>query len=562
MTVPVRNTAELRRILALPRRRADGSDLVEPLTSLLQMPGGTMRLRPAQALALHDIGVHGGAVLPLGVGEGKTLIALLAAYVLDAQRPLLLLPANLIEKTERDRRSLAKHWRIPDHVRLLSYQMLGRVQAAAELEVYKPDALIGDEAHALKNRKAAVTRRVGRFIAEHPETRCVWMSGTIISRSVNEAGHLLRWALRDGAPVPKTVEELEEWALALDEKVEDWQRNDPGALLELCSSDERADIRIGRLDELTAARRGFQRRLVETPGVVATTNDGEHVGASIYIRPITYEMAPATVKHFDVLRNDMMTPDGWDVTPVDVWRHARELALGMHYIWDPRPPDEWRAARKAWFAFVRAVLSRSRTLDSPEHVAMACDAGRLPSDELNSWRRIKDTFIPNVVPVWHDDTALKVCAEWMRGGDGIVWTAHSFFANRLAELTGAPYFGEGGLDSSGAFIDDAKGVVIASIAANKEGRNLQRWSRNLVTTPPDGAGDWQQLIGRTHRPGQIADVVTFDVLLGCAEHARAMQKAKAAAEAVRDTTGAPAKLLIADFFDWPDEHPQDARWAA
>ena len=559
MNSSVRHTPELSRIAALPRRKADGSDLVGPLTELLATPEGLaagVRLRAAQALALHDIGVYGGAFCPLGVGEGKTLITLLAPYVLDAARPLLLLPANLIEKTERDRKRLERLWRIPTNIRLFSYEMLGRVQSAAELEVFKPDVILGDEIHKLKNRRAAVTRRVGRWMHERPETRFVALSGTVMSRSLTEFAHILRWCLKGDAPVPRTVEETEEWAMALDEKVDALRRYEPGALLALAS---REDLETLGTPPVVAARRGFQKRLVETPGVVATTNDGEHIGASIYIKAITYRMQAVTSEHLEKLRREYLTPDDWDVTPVDVWRHARELALGFHGVWDPRPPLEWREARRNWFSFVREVLSRSRTLDSPEHVAMACDAGTLPSEALSAWRAIKDTFIPNAVPRWHDDSALGVCREWMGGAGaprpGIVWVEHVPFGERLSELTGAPYFGEGGFDASGAFIDDAdpKRPIIASIKANREGRNLQeKWSRNLVTSPPEGAGVWQQLIGRTHRPGQIADEVVFDVFLGCAEHARAMAKALLAATAVRDTTGAPAKLLVADF-DWPSD---------
>src|SRR5262245_65169047 len=103
MNVAVRATAEVARILALPRRDPSASEVTDELTGLLRTSRGTMRLRPVQALALHDLGVYGGAFCPIGVGEGKTLITLLAPYVLEAQRPLLLLPAALIEKTERER---------------------------------------------------------------------------------------------------------------------------------------------------------------------------------------------------------------------------------------------------------------------------------------------------------------------------------------------------------------------------------------------------------------------------------------------------------------------------
>ena len=164
----VKHSDELRRILALPRRSLDDPqwvDLAEEMTEILRTPNGTMRLRPIQAMALHDIGVVGGLFAPIGVGEGKTLITLLAPFVLGAERPLLLLPASLIRKTERERRELAKHWLVSD-VQMVSYEMLGRVQAASLLDRIKPDLIIADEVHKLKNRKAAVTRRVARYMRD------------------------------------------------------------------------------------------------------------------------------------------------------------------------------------------------------------------------------------------------------------------------------------------------------------------------------------------------------------------------------------------------------------
>ncbi len=559
MTQHIRNTPELQRILSLPRRQLrEDSALINELTSLLRTPTGSMRLRQVQAQALLEIGTQGGLFGPIGVGEGKTLITLLAAYILEAKSPLLLLPASLIDKTERDKAQLAKHWRIPRHIRLFSYEMLGRVQAAQQLEIFKPDLIIGDEIHRLKNRRAAVTRRVARWMHDHPETKFVGLSGTVMRRSLLDFAHILRWCLKDQAPVPRTVEESEEWALALDEKVSEEARFEPGALLQFADPNERAE-------PITAARRGFQCRLLETPGVVSATN-GEGIDASIVVRAIPYEMKPITDAHFDKLRGTMTTPDDWELmTGAEVWMHARQLALGFHSVWSPRPPEPWRNARRNWAGFVRDVLSRSRTLDSPEHVAQACDAGRLPKEALEAWRKVRDSFRPNVVAVWHDDSALRVCLNWMKQ-PGIVWTEHVPFAERLAELSGCNYYGSKGFARSGAFIDDAdpRRAIIASVDANKEGRNLQKlFNRNLIVSLMNGADECQQVIARTHRPGQPEDEVEVDVLLGCSEHVKAWSNLLTGAAVVRDTMGETQKLLLARHV-WPSEDEiesyRGARW--
>lgn len=564
----VRHTSDLERILNLPRRKLSavefGETIKDELTELLKTPQGTQSLRAVQAAALHDIGTLGGLFGPIPVGFGKTLIFLLAAYVLDAQRPLGVLPAALIKKTHVERAKYAEHWRIPNNLQLISYEALGRVNYSTFLEEMNPDLIIFDEVHRAKNKRAAVTRRLIRYMRSRPNTMVVALSGTVMRKSLLDFGHILRWCLKKNAPIPETDVELEEWAQALDERVEEYERADLGAL----------KVFSDGVDDLDEVRRGFKERLVSTPGVVAVTGgEDDLVTCSLTIRALRYNVAPVTEQHFAKLRKDMLTPDDWQLMQaVDVWRHSRELAIGLHYIWSPRPPEAWRTARRNWNAFVRETLSKSRTLDSELQVVQACDAGRLPNETLEAWRRERDMprdkgkpFTPNVVAMWHDDSALKVCLEWMKE-PGIVWTEHDLFARRLAELSGAKYYGAKGLTDRGEFIDDASphAAVILSIDANKEGRNLQhKWSRNLVTAPPEGADIWQQMLGRTHRPGQIADEVEVDVLLGCKEHANAWRRALSAAEAIKNTTGAESKLLLADV-DWPSEDEiacfAGARW--
>lgn len=524
------------------------AELSRELTAILKTPDGTMTLRPAQALALYVIAERRGLFAPIRVGGGKTLITLLAPFVLEAKRPMLLLPASLIEKTQRELQALAKHWRIPRNIRMRSYQMLGREQAANDLEFYRPDLLILDEGHKGKNKKAGVTRRLVRYMRAHPETMVIVLSGTLITNSIREFAHLLRWALKAGAPIPESDGETDEWADALDEKINPLRRADPGALLTLGPPE-------GAEDPTTEARRIFRSRLMQTPGVVNTAGAG--VSCSLYVSALRYEVGEVTERNFHTLRSTWTTPDGWALSEaVAVWRHARELALGMHYVWDPRPPEEWLMSRRTWARFVRETLSRSRTLDTELQVAHACAKGALEDEAFRDWAKVRPTYTPAPKAVWHDDSALRTCQEWLDRNQGIVWTEHAFFARELSRRTGIPYYGAQGLDRQGRYIEDATGPIIASVKANCTGRNLQhKWSRNLITSCPTVQNEWEQLIGRTHRDGQQADEVTVDVLFGCWEHFDAFEKARASAQMAHDTIGdpnSPPKLLLADI-DWPTE---------
>ena len=543
-------TPDVRRIAALPRRvwsDDEAAKLAAAMTSELRTPGGTMRLRPVQAVALFEAMECGGLFGPIKVGGGKTLLSLLLPKVMEAKRPVLIIPAALVEKTKMERAVLARHWRLPTNLQILSYEIMGRVSCAEKLDYIQPDFLGFDEVHRLKNHRAGVTRRVARYMKEHPTTKVVALSGTVMKSSLRDFGHILKWCLKDKAPIPLTEDELGTWADALDEKVNPLGRTRPGGIFRLDGYPKDAP------DELTAARRIFQKRLLHTAGVVSSGKD-EDVACSLYVSSLEYDVAPITDEHFKNIRATWETPDGWAFSEaVELWRHCRTLALGMHQIWDPRPPPEWLAARKAWAAFVRETLSHSRTLDTELQVAQAVDSGNLSGGELSAWRAIRDTFTINPKPVWHDDSALKVCADWMKKNTGIVWVEHVFFGRALSKTAGAQYYGADGLDADGNSITTVDGSrsIIASIAANSTGRNLQMFHANLVTAPPPGAAGWEQLLGRTHRYGQKADEVTVDILVGCKEHHEAFIRAREAARAAADTLGHQQKLLLADV-DFPE----------
>ena len=487
-----------------------------------------MSLRPVQREALYALGTAGGLFGPLSVGTGKTLLSLLAPVVVQSQRPLLLIPASLVEKTERDRRELSKHWLIPNNLRIMSYEMLSQVKSENTLTYYRPDLLILDEAHRAKNKRAGVTRRIARYMHANPETKCVAISGTIISKSIKDFAHIIRWCLKGNAPVPETEDELLLWSDALDSDVQFLARVDSSILA----------------PTIEEARKVFAERVLSTPGVVVSRDGG--IPNALNIKGHIIEAPPVTQANFKNIRETMTTPDGWMFSEAaQLWMYCRELALGLHYIWKPRPPQDWCNARRDWASFVRETIAHSHVLDTEMHVAQAVDRGDLSSPELAAWRNIKDTFTHDVEPIWHADNVIDWCADWLKE-PGICWIELTLFAERLAARTGLPYYAGDGLDAKGNFIeDDPGGPIIASIDANCTGRNLQyKWSRNLIVSPMSSAKKWEQLLGRTHRTGQPVDEVTVDVLFACKENWESWDKALTIARATQDLTGTP-KLLLA-----------------
>ncbi len=104
----VTRSSDLDRVLALPRRtltEADAEALVDEVTDVFITPLGRRegaRLKPWQAAGIVDIANHRGGYLGYPVGIGKTLVALLAALVLEAKRPVLLTLAGLVKQTRDD----------------------------------------------------------------------------------------------------------------------------------------------------------------------------------------------------------------------------------------------------------------------------------------------------------------------------------------------------------------------------------------------------------------------------------------------------------------------------
>lgn len=600
--IAVPESPELLRIVTLPRRPLYTRDQLEALaeayTNALKTPHGTMRLRPLQALALHELRERGGVFAPMRVGSGKTLVSWLALIVTGAKRPLLLVPAALRDKTRRDFRVLAQHWigPPPDSVRVESYEYVsgrsGRVElgdkgerlSAGFLDKYEPDLLILDEVQKVSRPTAAVTKRVKRFMKEHPGTRVCALSGTITKRSLRDYAHVLSWCLPENCPLPLKWEffgkdfgkhdTLGLWADALDEKVNPMRRLEPGALLNLAPEETRSQAYYGAESAIRVARQAYRSRLIETPGVVASQE--VELAVSLSIRELLQpDGAPAgaadesegLTEAWAGLRERGETPDGSVLADaIQVWMAARQLGLGFFYRWNPAPPEPWRIARKTWASLCRYLVKENkRGLDTEAQIAQAVDRGIYPGKEvLEEWRAQRPTFEPKTEAVWLSTAALDAAARWAQGGPGLIWVEHVEFALALARRTGLRYYGRGGVDELGRPVEqhDPKVPCIVGIQANSAGRNLQAWNRNLIMCPPTNNLTWEQLLGRTHRDGQLLDV-TADLWIGCQEHAGGFWQGVQDAQYVADSTGQVQKLCSA-LVEVPElaevESRPGARW--
>jgi hypothetical protein len=558
----VRLSPEFQRVTELPRRQYTEEEtqaIVMAMTEALKTPHGQMILRAAQALGLLEAGMYRGLMGPIRVGGGKTLVSLLVAYVLGSIRPLLVLPANAIDPTRERQRALSEHWRIPYWLHYVSYESLGRKSHEKFLEELNPDCIIEDEAHMSANPKAGVTRRLKRFIRGDKSTGLgghdipvIVLSGTLTKRSLKNYAHLADWSLKDRSPLPRTYSDVEQWADVIDERPVNDQKDHfkAGALVWFS----------GGVDDQVAIREGFANHLLATPGVIGTFDPGPT--CSLEVHRVTVPHPEEIRKAFYTLRKHWASPDGWLLMGgLEKNRVARQLAVGFYYRPVERPPTDWLIARRAWHQFVRHTIQYNRLgIDTESVVALACAHGKLDPTIYNAWRAIKDTFKLKTEAVWIDGYCVEAAAKWLENERGLVFCEHIEFAEMLSALTGVPYFGKNATSPEGVHIEQHKGRPgICSLPSCHKIWNLQEWNRGLVVAPPS-SGQWcEQLLGRFHRDGQLADLVQWDFMVQCLEHNNAVAQARRDANYVEQTQVQVQKLNIADWrwFNDPIDSPFD-----
>jgi hypothetical protein len=523
------------RIASLPRRnwRDLEAETVPLLTQALRSAFSTAELRALQAVGLREAYELGGAFIMGRVGVGKTLISLLAGEFMGEPRVLILVPGGVKGKTEDEFEGYRKEWcGIPgERYKLFGYSDVSRFPK----EGYSIDRLWGgqgptliicDEADKLrrvdpKRGASGLALQVSDFLVAHPDCKLIALTGTPDKNSILDYAHILQWCLRESSPLPTNFDDLDDWASVID-------KGDMRCAKKVCNQ-----LGIDPREDLDYIREAYQQRLRDTPGVIISDDQFE---GPLDFTCTLLEAPPVMEPHFRQLRKLWQRPDGWDLSPDapddeerkpdrvtggTLWSCGRQMALGFCYIADPVPPLPWMEARREAFKVVRTLL-RNREYYTMFQVwaAHAKDELRpIHMKKLSAWETIKPSFEPGSRALWLSDHALAYCEAWGREAPGIIWVDHIAFGIELEKRTGFRYFQGGGKDRHGKPIEKAKAseTIIASRGANSTGRNLQKWCRNLVTAMPANNRDFEQMVGRTHRDGQLRPV-TVEILIACKEH--------------------------------------------
>lgn len=448
--------------------------------------GERYALRPAQSSAIQLALDCGGLVGHIGVGIGKTLLLALLGSLLPSERPLLFVPASLREVTQRLHAEYAEHWAFRP-IPIATYNDLSS-QTRKPLEEHNPDLLLLDEAHKLRRRESARTRRVLRYLRKHPSTKVVALSGTLLGASIKDVRHLFRAALGEQSPLLS----LSSWQLQqLDSLLQ--RAPSPAAL-------SRWGRKLGADPEQWRQR--FEAWLVSHPGVII-----EHAldcDASLVLRPVLLPCVPPEVEEFSTTWElpGRLVCDAFQAHNV-----LRQLALGIYYRWEYPPSRQWLHARREWSAAVREVLPRSQEdADSPGLIEKAALRGEFATDRLRLawrlWSPHRQTPEPPRKPVVVSPERREALSAFPWAlGPGLIWYP---FRTPLEGLPVAPL---------GSPPDYCDSPIVVSPRSHGTGHNFQAWSTSVVLDPSPSGEAWEQLLGRTHRAGQKADQVTCYVLV-------------------------------------------------
>lgn len=613
------HVSDVRRICEIPLQYPLDDDEVEAVSMMEAKPDAYeagFRLQRGQAEALMAFRSNDGLFAPLRVGSGKTLVALRCigiAFEKGIQRAALFVPpqvhAQLVDhdigwvrrrvplgvtfypmggKTRERRAALAGGrrgcWIIP-------YSLLSAQDAFETLEKIRPELMVFDEAHMLKYRTSARTKRVWTYWKKH-QPKVVTLSGTMTGKSLREFSHLLVMALRDGAPVPFEANVVNEWASIIDSTDAGegtWRQESSasaGPLRPLInwSRENFPQIRVGF--DTQGFRQAFQNRLITTPGVVSSP--GDEVASSLLFENIPVDSMKTDggarmADLLDDLDSQWLSPDGDEIEHAMVlWKWKNELTSGIYnsLVW---PTEEqcaqrgtsretlveskrYHEARQVYHKVLRKWFQNHHHkpgLDTPFLVAADMNNHKHANvgvELYEAWRHMRACDFPGRIE--RDSIPMKICSykvdaaiRWMLqhpDKKGIVWYYHQEVGRWIAEkaeeagITNAMHCPAGkSIDRILADPAQADGkFLICSISAHSTGKNLQFLTDQLFVQLPISEQKTEQSVGRTHRKGQMSDLVTIYTMISNEIDEMALASHLNDATYVYETTGETRKLLV------------------
>lgn len=608
--------SEITRICNIPIAVPLDADEIEAVNKLHIKPKAYaegFRFKKVQAEAIHAFAEHGAMFGPIEVGGGKELICLRCVGIAaenGVQRIMLCTPPNVVIQLVEHDIAWARH-RVPlgctfynmnglspTKRRELSggrrgcwivpYSLLSTEDTSEMLERIRPEVIILNEAHNLKHRDAARTRRILTYCRQY-RPRLVVVSGTASSKSIKEIAHLLMFCLGPNSPTPHDAQIVNDWAAVIDsEQVTEGFHSDrtaSGPLRPLINWANRNFPGVQRPYDVQGFRWAFRDRFLTTPGLISSPADA--LGTSLVIENEKVVSPTPKLKELQEQLEDLwVTPGGDEIEfAMQKWKWATELSAGFYndLRWpDPAKcnPDHLRRSQdhhklqqiyhkelRGWFQ----SRPHKPGLDTP--MLIGADMARHGDHNVGptlyeAWSAMKSADFPerierDSVPVRVCDYKLRAALAWMKRQKtgGIVWVHHQeigVWLHELATAAGLPSVHCPAGDAANRFLT-AEGApercagkfLICSTMAHGEGKNLQFLVDQLFVQMPINEAKAQQAIGRTHRTGQLADSVTVTLLISNTTDEMHLAGCLNDAIYVYETTQSTRKVLIASWNPMP-----------
>lgn len=477
---------------------------------------------------------------------------------------------------------------------IIPYSMLSTEDSVELLNIIQPDLVICDEGHNLKNFSAARTRRLMNYV-DTREPEFVVASGTITDKGVEDYHHLISAALGDSSPLPLSNMMAMQWGVVLNSGAQPTETQ-TGTLMPLIEWAREHFPKEDLPPIVSGFRRAYRLRLTSAPGVVATGD--QEIGVGLYIsnrevpEPERWPGYEELMGMIGLVEDEYITPNGDEIQhAIHTHKWLSELSCGFYNELTWPTPEVLAARRKITVEEAYDQLERARAhhkaqqvynkelreflihgrppegIDTPRAVGNAISQGRtsgIPTKVINLWHKAHELAFENMPE--RDGNAVRICSfkiddaiNWARHlpkkEGGIIWYYHQEVGQWLMEVglaAGLPMLHCPAGDNDK--IRDAKNadkIICASIMAHGEGKNLQFMQHQYVLQWPRSARVAQQLLGRCHRTGQLADelvvhrcdMLPFDTLnfAACLNDAVYQQQ----------TTGVRQKMVFCNYDPLP-----------
>lgn len=559
------------RIVDLPQEQLDGDALRAVWQQRLCLPGSIYGLLPLQAASFEAMHRHGGLCGPIGVGHGKTFVVLLASVVLQRENCIILTTGpNTSGLREAYYHQIKPNFRtnVKDPI-ILSFDDLSTPRSR-----HKPDLLeeltqhmdpktlciAVDEAHHLKDPKSARTFRFLSFLMERAEIPVVLVSGTLIGKDLTKAAHLFGISLHNNSPLPLDDIHLRSWAEVINENGKpspsDWNRIEP--LWTWGGNRQRITAASGQARHL-AIRQAFNQRYRCAPGVVASTEGSLQTALNLHAvdLPVPLDIAAALTALDDADEG----PDGEPIVDdVARWRLGRNISAGFYYVFDwpcGVEDTEYMQVKRWWAKSVRREMEfhRVKGYDSEGRMAAKLAEDIAQGVRLTALHHCYQAWVeaqkrwgtagPPTKAVWIDNYLINNAVFWAKSQKTpvILWYESKAIEDALREC-GLHVYGQG---TKAPELGQKAHTCAMSIGVHGTGKNLQNYSRQLLIEIPSNAEEMEQLLGRLHRPYQVADEVDAFVYQHTDPYCDAVHKLRSQARAIQDTAGNQQKLNYANY---------------